>query len=62
MAILAGVRLIASFEDIFSHPVAYLFILFIVIFNVQTILIKFYLIIFVFIFISLGGGSKMILL
>ena len=30
--------------------------------NVQTILIKFHLIIFVFIFNSLGGGPKMILL
>ena len=50
--------------NIFSHSVGCLFILFMVSFAVQKLfsLFRFHLLIFVFIFISLGDGSKKILL
>ena len=55
---------VASFENIFSHSEGSLFVLFMVSFAVQKLLssIRSQLFIFVFIAISLGGGSKMILL
>ena len=51
-----------SFANIFSHPEGCLFILFTVSFAVQKLLsfIRSHLFIFVFIFITLGGGSKKI--
>ena len=53
-----------SFANIFSHSEGCLFILFMVSFAVQKLLslIRPYLFIFVFIFITLGGGLKKILL
>ena len=56
--------LVSSFANIFSHSVGCLFILFMVSFAVQKplSLIRSHLFIFVFIFITLGGGSKKILL
>ena len=56
--------LVASFANIFSHSEGCLFILFMVSFAVQKLLslIRSDLFIFVFIFITLGGGSKNILL
>ena len=53
--------LVASFANIFSHSVGCLFILFMVPFTVKKLLslIRYHL---VFIFITLGGGSKKILL
>ena len=53
---------VASFANIFSHSEGYLFVLFMVSFAVQKLLsfIRFHL--FVFVSISLGGGSKRILL
>ena len=55
---------IALFANIFSHSEGYLFDLFMVSFAVQKLLsfIRSHLFIFVFISISLGGGSKRILL
>ena len=55
---------VASFANIFSHAEGCLFILFMVSFAVQKVLsfIRSHLFIFVFISISLGGGSKRILL
>ena len=55
---------VASFVNIFSHSEGCLFILFMVSFAVQKLLslIRSHLFIFVFIFITLGGGSKKILL
>ena len=55
---------IASFANIFSHSEGCPFILFMVSFAVQKLLsfIRSHLFIFVFIFITLGGGSKKILL
>ena len=55
---------VASFANIFSHSEGCLFILFMVSFAVQKLLnlIRSHLFIFVFIFITLGGGSKKILL
>ena len=55
---------VASFANIFSRFEGCLFILFIVSFAVQKLLsfIRSHLFIFVFIFITLGGGSKKILL
>ena len=55
---------VASFEIIFFHSEGCLFILFIVFFAVQKLLslIKSHLFSFVFISITLGGGSKRILL
>ena len=55
---------IASFVIIFSQSEGCLFILFIVLFAVQKLLclIRSYLFIFVFISITLGAGSKRILL
>ena len=55
---------VASFASIFSHSEGCLFILFMVSFAVQKLLsfIRSHLFIFVFIFISLQGGSKKILL
>ena len=50
--------LVSSFVKIFSHFVGCLFILFMVSFAVQKLLIRSNLFIFVFIFIALGGGSK----
>ena len=51
---------ITSFANISSHSVGYLFILFMVSFAVQNLLslIRSHLFIFVFIAITLGGGSK----
>ena len=51
--------LVASFANIFSHSEGYLFILIRVSFAVQKLLsfIRSHLFIFVFISISLGGGS-----
>ena len=51
---------VASFENIFSHSVGCLFILYMVSFAVQKLLglIRSNLFIFVFIFITLGGASK----
>ena len=56
--------LVESFANIFSQSVGWLFVLFIVSFAVQKILslIRYHWFIFVFISISLGGGSKRILL
>ena len=56
--------LVAWFADIFSHPVGYLFILFMVSFAVQKLLslIRFHLFIFVFIYITLGDKSKKIIM
>ena len=55
---------VASFENIFSHSEGCLFILFMASFAVQKLLsfIRSHLFIFGFISISLGGGSKRILL
>ena len=53
---------VASFVDVFSHPVSCLFIWFTVSLAVQKLSIRSYLFIFVFIFITLVGGSKNILL
>ena len=52
------------FANIFSHSEVCLFVLFLVTFAVQKILsfIRSHLFIFVFIFITLGGRSKKILL
>ena len=51
---------VVSFENTFSHSEGCLFILFTVSFDVQKLLslIKSQLFIFVFVFIILGGGSK----
>ena len=56
--------LVTSFANIFPHSEGYLFVLFIVSFAVQKLLsfIRSHLFIFVFISITLGGGSKKILL
>ena len=53
-----------SFANIFSHSVGCLFVLFRVSFAVQKLLslIKSYLFVFVFIVITLGGGSEKMLL
>jgi len=55
---------VTSFANIFSHSVGCLFILFRVSFAVQTLLslIRFHLFIFVYIVITLAGGSEKILL
>ena len=55
---------VALFANIFSRSVGCLFILFMVPFAVQKLLslIRSHLFIFVFIFMTLGGGSKKILL
>ena len=55
---------VASFATIFSHSEVCLFVLFMVSFAVQKLLclIMFHLFIFVFILITLEGGSKKILL
>ena len=55
---------VALFVNIFSHSEGYLFVLFMVSFAVQKLLsfIGSHLFIFVYISISLGGGSKRILL
>ena len=55
---------VALFANIFSHPEGCLFVLFMVSFAVQKLLsfIRSHLFLFVFISISLGGGSKRILL
>ena len=55
---------INSFANIFSHSEGCLFVLFMVSFAVQKLLsfIRSHLFIFVFISISLGGGSKKTLL
>ena len=53
---------VVSFANIFSHSVGCLFVLFRVLFAVQKLLSRPYLFIFVFIVITLGGGSEMILL
>ena len=55
---------VASFANIFSDSEGCLLVLFMVSFVVQKLLsfIRFHLFIFVFISISLGGGSKGILL
>ena len=53
---------VASLANIFSHSEGCLFVLFMVSFAVQKLLIRSHLFIFVFIFITLGGGSKKILL
>ena len=55
---------VASFANIFSHSEGCLFVLFMVSFAMQKLLrfIRSHLLIFVFISISLGGGSKRILL
>ena len=55
---------VTSFANIFSHSMGYLFILFMVSFAVQKLLslFRFHLLIFVFIFVTLGDGSKKILL
>ena len=52
--------LVASFANIFSHSVCCFFVYFMVSFAVQKLisLIRSHLFIFVFIFITLGGGSK----
>ena len=56
--------MVTSFANTFSHSEGCLFVLFMVSFAVQKILslIKSHLFIFVFTFITLGGGSKKILL
>ena len=55
---------VLSFENIFSHSEGCLFILFMVSFSVQKLLslIKSHLFTFVFISVTVGGGSKKILL
>ena len=55
---------VALFANIVSHSVSCVFILFMVSFAVQNLLslIRSHLFIFVFIFITLGGGSKKLLL
>ena len=55
---------VVSFANIFSHSEVCLFVLFMVSFAVQKLLglIRSYLLIFVFIFITVGGGSKKMLL
>ena len=55
---------VASFANIFSYSDGCLFILFMVSFAMQKLLslIRSHLLIFVFIFVVLGGGSKKILL
>ena len=55
---------VASFANVFSHSLRCLFVLFRVSFEVQKLLslIRSHLFIFVFIVITLGGGSKKILL
>ena len=55
---------VSSFENIFSHSEVCIFVLFMVSFAVQKLLsfIRSHLLIFVFIFITLGGGSKKVLL
>ena len=55
---------VASFANIFSHSEGCLFILFMVSFDVQKLLsfIRSHLFIFVFISLTLGGGSKRIFL
>ena len=55
---------VGLFANIFSHSEGSLFVLFIVSFAMQKLLsfIKSHLFIFVFISITLGGGSKRILL
>ena len=55
---------IDSFANIFSHSEGCLFVLFMVSFAMEKLLsyIRSHLFIFVFIFITLGGGSKKILL
>ena len=55
---------VALFENIFLHSVGCLFVLLMASFAVQKLLslIRSHLFIFVFIFITLGGGSKKILL
>ena len=52
-----------SFANIFSHSDSCLFVLFVVSFALQKLLsfIRFHLFIFVLIFITLGGGSKILL-
>ena len=56
--------LVAPFANIFSHSEGCLFVLFMVSFAVRKLLslIRSHLFIFVFSFITLGGGSKKILL
>ena len=56
--------LVASFANLFSHSMGCLFVLFMVSFAVQKLLnsIRFHLFIFVFIFITLEGVFKKILL
>ena len=56
--------LVVSFANIFSHSEGCLLVLFMVSFAVKKLLslIRSHLFIFVFIFITLGGGSKKILL
>ena len=53
-----------SFANIFSHSVGSLFMLFMVSFAMQKLLnlLRFHLFIFVFVFITLGDGSKKIFL
>ena len=55
---------VASFANLFSHSESCLFVLFMVSFVVQNLLslIMSFLFIFYFISITLGGGSKKILL
>ena len=55
---------VVSFENIFSHSESCLFVLFMVSFAMQKLLslINSHLFIFVFIYITLGCGSKKILL
>ena len=55
---------VSSFANIFSHSEGYLFILFMIPFALQKLLslIRSHLFIFVLIFITLGGGSKKMLL
>ena len=55
---------ITTFANTFSHPVGCLFVLFMASFAVQKLLslIRSHLFIFVFIFITLRGGSKKMLL
>ena len=55
---------VASFANIFSHSEGYLFVLFMLSFALQKLLsfIRSHFFIFVFISVTLGGGSKRILL
>ena len=55
---------VASFANIFSHSESCVFVLFMASFTMQKLfnLIRPYLFIFVFIFLTLGGWSKKILL